>query len=320
MVPKEAQNAMRRLTLFIAAALLALTPLLAEARPGSGSSSGSRGSRTYSAPPSTNTAPGTARPMERSMTEPSRPGMAPQQGMRPATPQAAPGRSAFMSGLLGGLVGVGLGGLLFGSGLFGSGGFGFAGFLGLLLQLALIGGLVMLVLAFLRRRQAEPAMAGVPQGMLRQAQDGLAAGGGGRAAPGGGPVEISQADFEAFEQALAQVNQAWSRQDLGALQRLATPEMAQYFADDMAALASRGLRNETRDVKLQQGDLAEAWSEQGRDYASVAMRFSLLDATFRTADNAVVEGSTTQRTQATEVWTFVRTRGGQWLLSAVQQS
>ena len=49
--------------------LLALAPLLAapaDARPGGGRSMGSRGSRTYSPPPMTQTAPYAARPMERS--------------------------------------------------------------------------------------------------------------------------------------------------------------------------------------------------------------------------------------------------------------
>src|SRR3954453_2534125 len=43
----------------------------ADARPGGGGSMGSRGSRTYSAPPSTTTAPGTAQPFNRTMTQPS---------------------------------------------------------------------------------------------------------------------------------------------------------------------------------------------------------------------------------------------------------
>src|SRR6476660_6733117 len=43
----------------------------ADARVGGGSSSGSRGSRTNAAPPSTTTAPNTAQPMNRTMTQPS---------------------------------------------------------------------------------------------------------------------------------------------------------------------------------------------------------------------------------------------------------
>src|ERR1700692_1603151 len=47
----------------------------ADARGGGGGSSGSRGGRTFSAPPSTSTAPGTAQPFNRTMTQPGSPGM-----------------------------------------------------------------------------------------------------------------------------------------------------------------------------------------------------------------------------------------------------
>ncbi|MGC2777424.1 MAG: hypothetical protein WA418_17500, partial [Bradyrhizobium sp.] len=42
----------------------------ADARIGGGSSSGSRGTRTFSAPPSTSTAPGSASPFNRTITQP----------------------------------------------------------------------------------------------------------------------------------------------------------------------------------------------------------------------------------------------------------
>jgi predicted lipid-binding transport protein (Tim44 family) len=312
---------MKRFSLFLAAAILALAPMLADARPGSGSSSGSRGSRTDSAPPSTNTAPAPARPMERSMTQPTRPGA----NAPAAAPQGQRSRfgSGFMGGLLGGMLGFGLAGLLFGGGLFGGGaGLGFASMLGLLLQVALIGGLVWLLVSFLRRRSSapQPAYAGPAQPMMREATPAQGYAGAAGGMPAEQPVQLTEADFQGFERCLQGINAAWSRQDINALRQLATPEMVQYYADDMAQLASRGMRNETRDVKLEQGDLAEAWAENGREYATVAMRYSLLDATFRNADNAVVDGSVTQRTMVTEVWTFVRARGGQWLLSAVQQT
>ena len=54
-----------RAVALVAGALL-LVPLVAEARPGGGRSSGSRGSFTNSAPPSTNTTPGGAQTFQRS--------------------------------------------------------------------------------------------------------------------------------------------------------------------------------------------------------------------------------------------------------------
>ncbi len=94
--------------------------------------------------------------------------------------------------------------------------------------------------------------------------------------------------------------------------------MVSYFAKDLAANTARGVVNKVSDVKLLQGDLSEAWREGEADYASVAIRFSLVDKTIERASGRVVEGSD-QPTEATEVWTFLRRRGEGWQLSAIQQ-
>ena len=309
------------LTAFAALALV-LSPMLAEAKPGGNSSSGSRGSRTYSAPAPTQTAPNAARPMERTATQPTAPqaGAAARPGM---PPQAQPQRS-FMGALAGGLLMGGLVGMLFGGGLLGGIG-GLGAMLGMLLQVALIGGLIWFAFRLFRRRQAAPAMAG-PSGYARQMEPAPM---GGAAAPVAGgayaapvrDVQVTQQDYQAFEQSLIEVNAAWSRRDLKGLRDFATPEMVGYFANDYRDLDARGWRNETRDVKLESGDLSEAWHEDGLDYATVAMRFSLLDATFEQAGGKLVEGSTTERQTSTELWTFVRSGPEErWLLSAIQQT
>ena len=79
------------------------------------------------------------------------------------------------------------------------------------------------------------------------------------------------------------------------------------------------MRNIINDVRLISGDLAQAWSEGGREYATVAMRFSMIDVT-RDSAGRVVDGNPTEHVTATEVWTFVRARGGHWILSAIQQA
>ena len=81
----------------LAAAALALAPVLADARPGGGGSSGSRGSRTYSAPPTTSTAPGQARQMDRTMTEPSRGGADGAAGPASSHRPAQPGRRLLLA-------------------------------------------------------------------------------------------------------------------------------------------------------------------------------------------------------------------------------
>ena len=309
---------MRRLSrLLPALAILAvfLTPTLADARLGGSSSMGSRGARTYSAPAPTNTAPSTAQPMQRSMTP-----NAPSPGYaNPGLAGQARPRSGFMSGMMGGLLGAGLIGLLFGGGLFG-GMHGFGGFFGLLLQIFLV---VMLVRFLLRRfRSSQPATAGgpsmfAPGGAARGPipMGGMPSGGGRPAVP---PVDITPADYQAFEQLLKNLQAAWTAHDLNAIRAMSTPEMLSYFAEQLADQTSRGVRNSVTDVSLQQGDLSEAWAEQGRDYATVAMKFSMVDVTMDAAGR-VVDGSPSEHITATELWTFVRSQGGNWILSAIQQ-
>lgn len=307
----------------VAAALLLLAGSLAEARPGAG---GSRGMRTFSPPPTTRTAPRQAAPIERSMTQPTRPGAA------ASAPQAGAGglfnRPGLIGGLAAGFLGAGLFGLLFGHGLFG-GMAGFASVLGLLLQIALVVLVARFAWAWWQRRNGGLAFASAarqgapeprPSAGIGGMPGGLGAGlgsGGASAAPAqpSDDIGIGKADYDAFEDALVAIQTAYGREDLGALNRLATPEMASYFADDIAANERRGLRNEISDVRLLQGDLAEAWREGATDYATLAMRFAVNDRMVERDSGRVVEGGPTE---ATEVWTFTRPRGGRWVLSAIQ--
>ncbi len=304
---------MPRLRLPVAAALalaLALAPGLALARVGGGASMGSRGGFTFSTPPSTGTANSIA-PMQRSYT----PRMEPSIGSpSPGYTPGFGGRSAFTSGLLGGLVGAGIGGMLFGHGMFG-GIDGGGSIIGLLIQLALIFFIGRWLLRMVFARQ--PLFAGF---------GGSGAGVGPRFGMGGSRgratpphITIAPADYQAFEQLLKGMQAAWSAEDLNALRSVATPEMTSYFGEQLAELRSRGLRNTVTDVRLEKGDLAQAWSEGSREYATVAMRFSMLDVT-RDGQGHVVDGSPTERQVVTEVWTFVRSPGGRWILSAIQQA
>ncbi len=326
---------MRRTASFltaIAAIALALAPALADARPGGGSSSGSRGSRTYSAPPPTNTAPGQARSFDRTTAPQTQPGVGQPGVAQPRPPIGQPNpaggffsRNPLMAGMMGGLLGAGLFGLLAGHGLFG-GLHGMAGMFGLLLQIGLIALLAFLAIRLFRgmRGAQRPALAGgLPPGALARDMPGGPVAGGGLARGAARPAAefpLEATDFQAFEGLLKQVNEAWSRQDLGTLRRIATPEMADYFAQDLSDLAARGWTNETRDVRLEQGDLSESWREGARDWATVAMRFSMIDVTRRLSDGAVMEGDPQRRTETAELWTFVRPQGGQWILSAIQQT
>lgn len=132
-------------------------------------------------------------------------------------------------------------------------------------------------------------------------------------------IQLDQNDYTSFQQRLVEVQEAWSRQDLSSLQKITTPEMLAYFNEQLTDLSSKGLHNTVSNVQFQQGDLSEAWTEGTREYATVAMRYSLIDVT---TDNTgrVVEGNPDQPTNVTELWTFVRSVDHKWwLLSGIQQ-
>lgn len=308
---------------------LLLVPLVAEARPGGGRSSGSRGSFTNSAPPSTNTTPGGAQTFQRSApSSPASPSMAGPSAAGAAAAQAA--RPSFarnmMMGIGAGLLGAGLFGMLSGSGFFG-GLASLAGMLGFVLQLALIAGIVMLAIRFFRRR-SEPQLAGAGAPYARQGYDApqpqpaarMGGFGGGAAAVQPQPIELAGDDFNAFERLLGEINTAYSNEDEAGLRQRTTPEMFGYFDEDLSDNARRGVADRVSDVKLLQGDLSQAWREGDLDYATVAMRFSLINAAYDRKTGKIVDGNATQAQEVSEYWTFVRERGGAWKLSGIQQA
>ncbi len=294
-----------------------------DARPGGGFSSGSRGSRTFSAPAPTATAPSSVQPMQR--TETINPGLS-RPGQLGA-PVAQPRRFGFGSGLMAGLLGAGIFGMLFGGGFF-SGLSGLGSMFGFLGQIILFAGLAWLALRFFRRR-SEPAFAGPASGNARSALGGVPLGGGmtsgGQAASPARPerqdaLGIGPQDYEAFERNLAGVQTAYGREDMATLSRLVTPEMLRYFSSDLEANRSRGVRNEVSDPRLLQGDLAEAWREGATDYATVAMRFSIIDVMMDRTSGRIVGGEAGRPTEVTELWTFRRDGRAAWILSGIQQA
>lgn len=320
----------RGLVKMMAVVLSVAMPLMlalssADARVGGGSSSGSRGTRTYSAPPSTSTAPSAAQPFNRTMTQPGSPGMGTAAGAAGAAKGGFFNRPGMgmLGGLAAGFLGAGLLGMLFGGGMF-SGLGGISSIIGLLLQVGLVIIVVRLAMSWWQRRNANQTAAAyagpaagpdVGPGAQTNYRTGTGFGIGANAAP----LEIVPADYEAFEKLLSEIQTAWSNEDVNKLHTLATPEMVSYFTSDLSANSARGVVNKVSNVKLLQGDLAESWREGETDYASVAMRFALVDKTLERASGKLVEGSETP-TEATEVWTFVRPKGSNWELSAIQQA
>jgi predicted lipid-binding transport protein (Tim44 family) len=310
-VEDQAMFRAKFLIVLLAAGLLLGMASDAFARAGMGFSMGSRGYQTYSMPAPTPISP-YASPLQRSWTTPNPYSNSSGIGSGFGYPGGF-GRG-FFGGLMGGFFGAGLLGLLFGHGFYGGLGGGFS-FIGLLLQIGLLYLIARFVLSFFANRQ--PAFYGAPP-----------AGGAFTGWPGNygasqtTPLPITAQDYDAFERLLGEVQDAYSNENLDQLRRIATPEMASYFAEELDGTARRGQVNRLSGIKLLQGNLSEAWRESSAEYATVAMRFSLIDVMVDRSSGQIVSGDPNRPDEATELWTFVRPVGAgpdAWKLSGIQQ-
>ena len=293
---------------------LALAPSLAEARAGAsssggGSSMGSRGTRTFEN--------NGAAPVTRSMN-PSPSATSPLSGgAGMGAPAMAGGsflqRHPFMSGIAGGF----LGSMLF-SGLGGGVG-GIGHVFGGLLTFLIIGLLIFFVIRLFSGRGF--SFAGAGGGMPRSV--------GAAAAPAAGryrgqDTTVGDADLTAFQGVHGAVQEAWGRGDLGKMRQVMTPEMLSYFSEELTRNTSQGVQNIVTDVRLLKGEITESWEEGDLQYATAFMRWSANDYVARLGRSPgqpdyLVSGDPKVPTEAEEMWTFVRRRGGNWLLSAIQQ-
>ena len=306
------------LALFFSANL-ALAPAIAEARAGSsyGGSPGmgSRGSRTYEN--------NNAQPLSRSVTP--LPETARQPGLAPAMPSPAYGggsffqRHPFLTGLAGGFIGS----WLFGhSGYAADAGGGSSGsMIGMLLQLLIIGLLIYFAVRLFRGRASSTGWRGGGSGWPPRSA-------GAAAAPArrdrGRDINLSDADLNAFQATHAAIQEAWSEGDLARLRHPMTPEMLGYFSEELTRNTSQGVRNIVSDVQLLKGELTESWEEGDLQYASAHLRWRAVDYITRLGRSPgdpdyIVSGDPHTPAEAEEMWTFVRRRGGDWLLSAIQQ-
>jgi predicted lipid-binding transport protein (Tim44 family) len=289
---------------------LALAPSLAEARAGSsysggGSSMGSRGMRTFEN--------NGAAPVTRSMTQTPQ-ATSPLAGAGAGAGALAGGgsffsRHPFLTGLAGGF----LGSMLF----HGMGGFG--NVLGGLLTVMIIGGLIFFLIRLFAGRGF--SFAGAGGGMPRSVGAAAAAG---PQQYRGRDTTVTDADLNAFQGIHATVQEAWGRGDLGRLRQLMTPEMLSYFSEELTRNTSEGVQNVVSDVRLLKGEITESWEEGDLQYATAYLRWSAIDQVLRLGrapgqPDQVVSGDPRTPSEAEEMWTFVRRRGGNWLLSAIQQ-
>jgi predicted lipid-binding transport protein (Tim44 family) len=240
--------------------------------------------------------------------------------------------------MLGGFV---VGGLL-GSLLFGHGGWAAPGFG--LLDLLLVAGLGVLLVAWFRRRLPEPGgPPGYGGGRWQPGSDVTTPGGAGDGAalpwatttPALGDGDLARGVaairtmdpgfdptvFEAVATDLfTRLQIGWSGEDLAAVRAHLTDEMAVALEKDLARLQGQGRRNRVEGVQVDSAEVTEAWQEYGRDLVTVRFRARALDYTVEGATGQVLEGSRTAPVAFEEYWTFVRPVGpNPWRLGAIQQ-
>ena len=294
------------------------------ARAGGGGSSGSRGSRSFSAPVN--------------------PGPSPSSPSRQATPpssfqQSGPQRSGWMRGLMGGIGGFLLGGLI-GSLLFGGMGHGLFGGIGFM-EILLIGGILYFVFAYLRRRQQPAPASSYGYTPPRESDTGYWQSGSmsapsatmdGRDATsdlerGLGHIRQTDAAFDPVRfsdtasDIFFKVQVAWMARDMAPVRDLLTPEMYEALQKDCDRLRAERRIDRMENIAVRAVDVTEAWQESGRDYVTVHFLASMLDYTIDERTNQVIEGSRSEPVKFEEYWTFVRPVGpNPWRLSAIQQA
>jgi predicted lipid-binding transport protein (Tim44 family) len=314
--------------------------LEAWARAGGGRSSGSRGSRSMTAP-QPYTAP---RPSQPSST---------YNPTRPATPPlGAPGASqsgGFLRSMGGGILGGLAGGMLFhslfgGSSAHSGGGVGGGGGGGIgLFDILLLAGIGYLIYWYIKkkRREAE-ATAGAgyyqssgtvelpPQPQYAPVYD--------------QPQVMAPASDQDLERGLANIRQydpsfdearfqdmgmdtffkiqgAWANRDMTTVRHLLTDEMYRVLQEEADRLKAAKQINRLENIAVRSVDITEAWQESGSDFITARVYANLLDYTVDESSGQVVSGSKTDPVKFEEYWTFTRPVGNNaWKLSAINQA
>jgi predicted lipid-binding transport protein (Tim44 family) len=310
-------------TVLSIAAFLGVTvlELNALARAGGGGSSGSRGSRSLSAP----------------SRSPSQPSPSRQQAAPvPQQPSPQPG-GGFLRGLGGGILGGLLGGMLFSSLGFGGVGGGLGGSGIGLFEIILVAGIGFFIYKMVRRKRQEQ--------MYYQQSTASA---GGYAA---GPIPGASLDegglgpaTDSVDQGLAYIRQmdstfdvgrfndtatdiffriqgAWMNRDLSSVAGSLTEEMRGIFQKDIDTFLREKKVNRLDSIAVRQVEPVEAWQESGNDFITIRFYANLLDYTTDETTGVVTAGSKTEPVKFEEYWTFTRPVGNNpWRLSAIAQA
>lgn len=331
--------------IFMAFGIISAFPDEADAkRMGGGSSIGSRGSKSFSAPQQ----PAARTGINQSSVS-QRPGGAAAGGMF----------GGIGSGLLGGLGGFMLGGML-GSMLFGGAGAGMGGGGMGLMEILLIGGAIWFGIRWFKRQRAMFPASGptfgsaLPQGngfgfpspqaeRPNHTQERVSNEPPQSFHPGANRMEtntqvdaVSQGleNITSMDQhfnegqflsgaklAFGQMQQSWCDGNTDSLRPLLTTAMLAHVQTDIKENEVKHLKDHCENIQFQQTEISEAWQEAGEDWITVRFQVSMLEYS-TDGRGIVVEGDRGVPVAIEEYWTFTRPVGSKnpnWLLAAIQQ-
>ena len=199
----------------------------------------------------------------------------------------------------------------------------------------LLGGMgVVVLLAFLRRRQAAraqaPRVAVSVSSSVDTPRDRTTAGDhlSGDSSFDRGLLDIRRTDagfdpdrFAGYAGMVFRDAQgAWVARDIGSLRDRVTPEMYGELQAQCDRLRDTGQANRVERIDVT-ALITEAWQESGRDYVTACIGGSIVDYTVDGVNDRLVYGSRTIPRDIEEFWTFTRRAGlNFWMLSAIDSS
>jgi predicted lipid-binding transport protein (Tim44 family) len=132
------------------------------------------------------------------------------------------------------------------------------------------------------------------------------------------------ADEQDFADILLVVQAAWSEGDVMAMRGHITPDMATYFDRRLAQNIDNGIENRVVDVSNVRVERLSDWEEDGLHYAKARMRWRALDyiidmSKLPDEPGYIIDGSPEKPLDSEEVWTFVKSPDGAWVLCEVEQ-
>jgi predicted lipid-binding transport protein (Tim44 family) len=307
---------------FVAFVSITVLELDAFARAGGGTSSGSRGSRSYSSP---------------TRSAPSQSPSGQQAASTPVQPAQQPGGGGFLRGLGGGILGGLLGGMLFSSLGFGGTGNGLGGTgIGLLEILLIAAGGYFLYKMVSRRGSSGERAYQTSYGQRTYPKEGLS--------EYGSTLQSSMAGVQDTESGISNILQmdpsfdesrfkesamdiffriqaAWMNRDLSSVPALLTDEMKNTFQADIENYRREKKINRIENIAVRTVEITEAWQESGQDFITTRFYANLLDYTVNDSTGEVITGSRTEPVKFEEYWTFTRPVGNNaWKLSAITQA